>query len=95
MRPLRSWLLVVTAVTAAALGAWNVFGDSKPVEALARAAACSGQGAGCVARQDGAYAKTPFFHEISLRTSHARKVDVRCMRAYVFVGDYACSVKTP
>ena len=46
MRPLRSWLLVVTAVSAAALGAWNVFGDSKPVEALARAAACSGQGAG-------------------------------------------------
>ncbi|HET6147042.1 MAG TPA: hypothetical protein VFH68_05880 [Polyangia bacterium] len=81
-------------MSAVVLGAWNVFADSGPVVALARAAACSGQGAGCVARQDGAYAKTPFFHDISLRTSHRRKVDVRCRRAYVFLGDYACAIKT-
>ena len=94
MRRLLSWLLVVAAGSAVALGVWNVFADSRPVEALARAAACSGQGAGCVARQDGLYAKTPFFHDLSLRTSHTRKVDVRCMRAYVFLGDYACAIKT-
>ena len=95
MRPLLSWLLVVAAVSAMLAGARNVFGDSTPVETLARATACAGQGAGCVARQDGAYAKTPFFHDISLRTSHKRKVDVRCSRAYVFLGDYGCAIKTP
>ncbi len=90
-----SWLLALAAVSATALGAWNVYGDSKPVEALARATACAGQGAACVAHQDGMYAKTPFFHDLSLRTSHTRKVDVRCSRAYVFLGDYACAIKTP
>jgi hypothetical protein len=94
VRRLLSWLLFAAALSATALGAWNVFADSKPVERLAHAAACSGQGAGCMARQDGAYAKTPFFHDISLRTSQKRKVDVRCMRAYVFAGDYACAIKT-
>lgn len=91
-RPL-SWLLFLLAVGAAALGARNVFSDSKPVETLAHATACSEQGARCVARLDGAYAKTPFFHDLSLRTSPGRKVDVRCMRAYVFLGDYACTIK--
>ena len=95
MRRTLSWLLALAAVAATALGALNVLADSRPVEAMARATACAGQGAGCVAHQDGMYAKTPFFHDISLRTSHARKVDVRCMRAYVFLGDYACSIKTP
>jgi hypothetical protein len=95
MRPVLSWVLVMAAVGATALGAWNVYGDSQPVEAQAHAAACAGQGAGCVARQDGAYVKTPFFHDISLRTSHRRKVDVRCARAYVLAGDYACAIKTP
>jgi putative SOS response-associated peptidase YedK len=27
------------------------------------------------------------------RTSKERKVDARCMRAYVFLGDYACTIK--
>jgi hypothetical protein len=93
MRGRLSWLLLLVALTAAALGAWNVYADSKPVEARARAAACSGQGAGCVARQDGMYAKTPFCHDISLRTSPKRKVEVRCTRAYVFLGDYVCTIK--
>ena len=95
MRRLLSWLLFMAVTSAVALGAWNVYADSTPVVALAHAAACAGQGAGCVARQDGAYAKTPFFHDISLRTSHRRKVDVRCRRAYVFLGDYACAIQTP
>jgi hypothetical protein len=93
MRGRLSWLLFLVLLSAAILGAWNVFGDSKPAEAAARAAACAGQGTGCVARQDGMYAKTPFFHDISLRTSKERKVDARCMRAYVFLGDYACTIK--
>jgi hypothetical protein len=93
VRRLLSWLLPLIAVTGIGLCAWNVFSDSTSVEALARVTACSGQGAGCAARVDGAYVKTPFFHDLSLRTSPERKVDVRCMRAYVLLGDHSCTVK--
>jgi len=83
------------AAAAAALGARNVFADSAPVESLAHAAACAGQGPGCKAALDGVYSKAPWAHDLSLRTSRQRKVDVRCMRAFVFFGDYACTVAPP
>jgi hypothetical protein len=94
MGRLISRLLFVLLAAAVALGFWNVMGDSAPVEALARATACAGQGARCAARLEGAYVKTPFFHDLELRTSPRRLVDVRCARAYVFVGDYGCRLKS-
>jgi hypothetical protein len=87
------WIFPALMLTAVGLGAWNVFADSAPVEAMARATACAGEGTKCSARQDGYYTKTPAFLDLALRTSSGRHLDVRCMRAYVFIGDYACTVK--
>lgn len=93
MRRLLSWIFPALLLTAVGLGVWNVFADSAPIEAMAHATACAGEGAKCSARQDGYQTKTPFFQDLTLRTSSGRHVDVRCMRAYVFIGDYACTVK--
>ena len=74
-----------------ALGVRNVYGDSKPVEELAKKTACAGQGPRCAADL-GRMMKTPFFIEFGLRRAKGQ-VDVRCSRAWVLLGDYGCSVK--
>ena len=69
----------------------NVLGDNAEVEAMANAVACAGEGATChpqKTRMD----RTPLAQSFELVTAK-RKVEVRCARALVLVGDYACSAR--
>jgi hypothetical protein len=69
----------------------NVLGDNAEVEAMADAAACAGEGAACHPQKT-RMERTPLGQTFELVTAK-RKVEVRCARALVLVGDYACAVR--
>lgn len=74
--------------------AYNVLSDNADVEKLAIVAACSdnvGTQKGCDAQKT-RMERTPLAQTFELKTSR-RTVEVRCTRAFVFVGDYGCSVR--
>lgn len=69
----------------------NVLGDNAEVEALAVVAACAGQGTACHPQKT-RMERTPFAQSFELVTPK-RTVEVRCARALVLVGDYACTAR--
>ena len=69
----------------------NVLGDNAEVEALASATACAGEGAACHPQKT-RMERTPIAQSFELATAK-RTVEVRCARALVLVGDYACAVR--
>lgn len=70
--------------------AYNVLADNHDVEEMAKALAC---GADNPCRpQTTRMEKTPFGHSFSI-TTQKRAVDVRCVRALVLVGGYACELR--
>jgi hypothetical protein len=76
-------LLVLTA-----LGLFNTYADASDVQALAARTACGGTG--CSAQMV-EFTKSPFSHEYVFQTQRdGTRVQVKCARAFVFVGDYAC-----
>ncbi len=80
-------LCVVFSVAAAV----NVLGDNAAVEALADATACAGDGATC-RPQKTRMERTPLGQSFDIVTAK-RKVEVRCTRAFVLLGEYACVVR--
>ncbi len=73
--------------------AYNVMADNAEVEKLAVSVACSDNPAtqkGCNA-QTTRMERTPFAQSFTLHTTR-RTVEVRCARAFIFAGDYACTI---
>jgi hypothetical protein len=93
IRPTISILLIVIT----ALGLLNVYGDASEVVALAQKVAC--HGTECQTRTT-RIERTPFSHEYDLAASVPSgkqqttvSSTVRCSRAYVLIGAWACSEK--
>ncbi|MFO0761065.1 MAG: hypothetical protein U0359_31595 [Byssovorax sp.] len=87
-------LIFVLCVLFSVAAAYNVMSDNAEVEKLAVAAACSDNPAtqkGCDAQKT-RIERTPLAQTFEIHTSR-RTVEVRCTRALVFVGDYACAVR--
>jgi hypothetical protein len=82
--------LGIIAIVIAGLA--NVYADAGPIERMARVRVCERHGAPCRERL-GRVMRTPFFHELEF-TDGGKPVTVRCRRSFVFVGDYACALKT-
>lgn len=79
-------------VVVSAAGLYNVLSDNIEVERAAKALACGGKDdKGCNA-QTTRIERNPIAQSFEIVTSK-KKVDVRCMRAYVFAGDYACELR--
>jgi hypothetical protein len=86
MRQRLGQLFTVLCVVVTGLGIRNVIADNQEVEALAQrsAPACA---LGCsLARVD----RTPFAQEFQFSVAKGPPASVRCARAAVLVGDYAC-----
>ena len=69
----------------------NVLADNAEVEGMANAVACAGQGATCHPQKT-RMERTPIAQTFELVTAK-RTVEVRCARALVLVGDYACAIR--
>jgi hypothetical protein len=89
-RALQSGLFVV-CVLASAAGLYNVMADNAEVERLAQAAACKDEGPTCKAQKT-FMERTPIRQTFDFSTTK-RKVSVGCTRAFVLVGDYACTLR--
>ncbi|MFS8070384.1 MAG: hypothetical protein ACMG6S_28815 [Byssovorax sp.] len=80
-------LCLVFTVSAAVI----VLGDNAEVEAMAKAAACAGEGATC-RPQATRMERTPLAQSFDFVTGK-RKVEVRCARSFVLVGEHSCAVR--
>lgn len=75
-------------------GAYNVMSDNAEVERQAEATACA-DGKGPCKAQKTFMERTPLAQSFDFATGGAsgKKVSVRCARAFVLVGDYACATR--
>ncbi|APR76495.1 Hypothetical protein A7982_01842 [Minicystis rosea] len=89
-RTLQSGLFLV-CVLASAAGMYNVMSDNIEVERLAQQVACGDEGAACKAQKT-FMERSPLGQTFDFSTTK-RKVSVRCTRAFVLVGDYACALR--
>lgn len=80
-------LCLVFSVSAAV----NVLGDNAEVEAMAKAAACDGEGPACHP-QATRMERTPLAQSFDFTTAK-RKVEVRCARSLFLVGKYSCAIR--
>lgn len=83
--------LFVLCVLFSAGAVYNVFSDNAEVEQGARAVACGDQGASC-SPQLTRMERTPFGQTFEFVTAK-RTVGVRCTRAFVLAGAYACALR--
>jgi hypothetical protein len=96
---MKRWLqssVFVLCVLFSAAGAYNVLSDNAEVERLAEEAACGGgvgkaAQLGCTAKKT-MMERTPLAQTFEFATTK-KQVTVRCARAAVFVGDYACELR--
>jgi hypothetical protein len=79
-------LCVVFTITAA----YNVMSDNAEVEGMASTVACGNEGQSC-RPQKTRMERTPFAQTFEFVTTK-RKVEVRCVRAFVLLGEYACTL---
>jgi len=79
------------SVLASAAGLYNVMADNADVERLAVPAACGDEGPACKAQKT-FMERTPIRQAFDF-TTPKRKVSVGCTRAFVLVGDYACTLR--
>jgi hypothetical protein len=84
-------IIFVLCVVFSVAAVVNVLSDNAEVEALAVAAACVDQGTTCHPQKT-RMERTPLAQSFELVTPK-RTVQVRCARALVLVGDYACTVR--
>jgi hypothetical protein len=84
-------LIFVLCVVFSVAAVVNVLADNAEVEALAVAAACRDQGPTCHPQKT-RMERTPLAQSFELVTPK-RTVEVRCARALVLVGDYACAAR--
>lgn len=79
-----AFVLAILAVSIA--GLYNVFGDAAELVPMAKQAACPGALCG-MTRLD----RTPFAQTFTFNTPKGDAIEVKCTRAAVFVGEYACT----
>lgn len=79
------FVVVMALLAVSAAGLYNVFGDAGELVATAKQAACPGGLCGMTALE-----RTPFAQTFTFATPKGEKLEVKCTRAAVFVGDYAC-----
>jgi hypothetical protein len=84
-------IIFVLCVVFSVAAAVNVLGDNAEVEAMADAAACAGEGPTCHPQKT-RIERTPLAQSFELVTAK-RKVNIRCARAFVLVGEYTCAVR--
>jgi len=82
----------VLCLAASAAAAYNVFSDNTDVEKEAERAACGGDGSAVCHPQMSRSERSPFAQTFELSTSK-RTVEVKCARAWILVGDYACTLR--
>ncbi len=96
---MRRWLqsgVGLLLMAASAIGVYNVLSDNADVERMAQEAACGGgvgkaPQASCAARKT-MMERTPIAQTFEFATGK-KQVTVRCARAAVLVGDYACEAR--
>jgi hypothetical protein len=71
--------------------AYNVMSDNVEVERMAKVVACGPEGATCNA-QTTRIERSPIAQSFSIVVPK-RAVDVRCVRALYFIGDYSCTLR--
>lgn len=81
-------LISILLFLATALGLYNVYGAHADVQELAERTACGQTGCVRMLRSH----RTPMAHQFEFQVSvqPPRAVEVRCARAYVFLGSFAC-----
>jgi len=87
----RRVILPVVLLTLTAAGLVNTYGDSTGVEQAAARAACGGEPCPVQMRE---FSRSPFSHEYVFDVGKSgTRVEVKCARAAIFFGDYACVKK--
>jgi len=85
-----SAIFLVVCIFVSVCGFYNVLSDNADVRKAAADVACKekkcGVGGAAMAREE----RNPFFQSFVYSTAGGA-VNVRCMRAAIFVGDYSCS----
>jgi hypothetical protein len=66
--------------------------DNDEVEKLAKEMACGGKGAPCAAAKT-SLTRTMIAQTFEFAMPKGKVSTVRCSRAFVFVGEYACAVR--
>jgi hypothetical protein len=90
MRKYGRSFITIACVLFTVAAAYNVMADEPEVKELAERVACGEQGAACNAQMS-SLERTPFARTFGFVTPK-RTVTVRCMRALVMVGAYACEL---
>jgi len=87
-------LIFLACILFTVSAAYNVMADNAEVLGMASSVACKDEGPKCTAQtaQNTRMERTPFAQTFEFVTPK-RKVDVRCARAFVLVGDYACALR--
>lgn len=81
----------VACVVFSVAGLYNVMSDNIEVIRMAENVACGTEGKTCnpqMTRME----RNPIAQSFEIVTAK-KKVDVRCMRAFVFAGDYRCELR--
>jgi hypothetical protein len=79
-------------VAASAAGAYNVMSDNDEVEKLAKETACGGKGAPCSAAKT-SLSRSAIAQTFEFAMPKGKTTTVRCARAFLLVGEYACAVR--
>jgi hypothetical protein len=74
-----------------AAAAYNVFADNYATEQIAKGIACGDEGDKCHA-QVTRMERTPFSQSFEITTAK-REVGVKCMRNFIMVGEYVCTLR--
>lgn len=82
--------VAILCVLVSGIGVYNVVSDNADVEHMAEGVACGGDTTSCRAQKT-MMERTPFSQTFEFSTTK-RKVGVKCTRAFVLVGDYACEL---
>ncbi len=90
-RALQSSIFFLCVLVSVA-GMYNVMADNADVEHLAEQTACGGEAATCKAQKT-FMERTPIAQTFDFATAKGKKVSVRCARAFVLAGDYACATR--
>jgi hypothetical protein len=84
-------LVFLACVLFTVSAAYNVMSDNAEVAGMASGVACKDEGASCHP-QNTKMERTPFAQTFEFVTAK-RKVEVRCQRQLVLLGDYACVLR--
>lgn len=86
-------LISILLFLATVLGLYNVYGNHDDVQRLAERTACGEKGCVRMLRSH----RSPMAHnfEFQLSVQPPKSLDVRCARAYVLLGNFACEGPRP